>query len=204
MPCALRSRQCSDYQQMLGAVLVHPDQREVIPLFPEIIRNTDGQTKNDCERNAIRRWLKKFRQDHPKLPVIITEDALSPNAPHIRDLREHNCRFILGVKSGDHAFLFDYVDAAHQQGLVTEHTVVDPKDPKITHRFRFLDQVPLNQSNLDVLVTFVEYWQEGPKGTKHFAWVTDLKVTTKNVYKIMRGGRARHRTYTHRKDPPSG
>jgi hypothetical protein len=181
------------YQQMLGAVIVHPEQREVIPLFPEIIRNTDGQSKNDCERNAARRWLGTFRQDHPKLPVIITEDALSPNAPHIRDLWEHHCHFILGVKAGDHAFLFDYVEAAHAAGLVTEHEMVDPDDPRITHRFRFLDQVPLNQSNLDVLVTFVEYWQVGPKGTKHFAWVTDLNVTTDTVYQIMRGGRARWR-----------
>jgi len=181
------------YQQMVGAVLVHPDQREVIPLYPEMIRNTDGQKKNDCERNAIRRLLGKLRQDHPKLPLIITEDALSPNAPHINDLREHDCHFILGVKPGDHAFLFDYVDAAQAKGLVTEHQRVEPGKSKITHRFRFLDQVPLNKSNLDVLVNFVEYWQEGPKGTKHFAWVTDLKVTTETVYQIMRGGRARWR-----------
>jgi hypothetical protein len=181
------------YQQMLGAVIVHPDQREVLPLFPEIIRNTDGQTKNDCERNAARRWLSAFRQDHPKLPVIITEDALSPNAPHLRDLWEHNCHFILGVKPGDHTFLFDYVAAAQAEGLMTEYDCVDPDDAQITHRFRFLDQVPLNQSNLDVLVTFVESWEVGPKGTKHFSWVTDLTVTTDNVSAIMRGGRARWR-----------
>ena len=181
------------YQQMLGAVIVHPDRREVIPLFPEIIRNTDGQTKNDCERNAARRWLEKFRQDHPKLPVIVTEDALSPNAPHIRELWKHDCHFILGVKPGDHSFLFDYIAAAHAEGLMTEYECVDPDDAQITHRFRFLDQVPLNQSNLDVLVTFVEYWEVGPKATKHFSWVTDLTVTTDTVYAIMRGGRARWR-----------
>jgi hypothetical protein len=181
------------YQQMLGAVIVHPDQRAVIPLSPETIRNTDGKKKNDCERNAIRRWLGGFRQDHPKLPVIITEDALSPNAPHIRDLWDHDCHFILGVKPGDHTFLFDYVESAHAHGLVTEYEMVDPDDPQITHRFRFLEQVPLNKSNLDVLVTFVEHWEVGPKDTKHFAWVTDLNVTTDNLYSIMRGGRARWR-----------
>jgi len=40
--------------QMLGAVLVHPDHREVIPLAPEPIQKQDGATKNDCERNAAR------------------------------------------------------------------------------------------------------------------------------------------------------
>ena len=38
--------------QLLGATLVHPDLKEVIPLVPEPIIHQDGQTKNDCERNA--------------------------------------------------------------------------------------------------------------------------------------------------------
>jgi hypothetical protein len=178
---------------LLGACLVHPDRMEVIPLFPEMICNGDGAKKNDCERNAARRWLQKFRQDHPHLPVVITEDALSPNAPHIRDLGEHNCRFILGVKPGDHALLFDYIDFADKEGLTTHHEMADPTDPEITHRFRFLDAVPLNKSNLEVLVNFVEYWEIGPKKTQHFSWVTDLPVTKDTVYQIMRGGRARWR-----------
>ncbi len=72
--------------QLLGATLVHPDLKEVIPLVPEPIIHQDGQTKNDCERNATRRWLKRFRQEHPHLPVIVVEDALRANAPHLRDL----------------------------------------------------------------------------------------------------------------------
>jgi len=36
------------YHQMLGAVLVHPEHREVIPLAPEPIVKGDGATKNDC------------------------------------------------------------------------------------------------------------------------------------------------------------
>lgn len=182
--------------QMLGACLVHPEKSEVIPLFPEMIANGDGQTKNDCERTAARRWLQKFRADHPHLPVVITEDALSPNAPHIRDLRDHNCRFILGVKPGDHALLFDYIHCADREGLVTHHEQVSASGgAEVIHRFRFLDEVPLNKSNLDVLVNFVEYWQLAPTGEvlQHFTWVTDLPVTKDTVYSIMRGGRARWR-----------
>ena len=40
---------------MLGAVVVHPEQREVFPLAPEPIVKGDGATKNDCERNAAKR-----------------------------------------------------------------------------------------------------------------------------------------------------
>lgn len=178
---------------LLGACLVHPDRMEVIPLFPEMICNGDGAKKNDCERNASRRWLEKFRQDHPHLPVVITEDALSPNAPHIQDLRDHNCRFLLGVKPGDHEWLFACVDYAQDEGVVTSYEMPDPLDPKIIHRFRFLDEVPLNRSHNDVRVNFVEYWEVAPKKTQHFSWVTDLPVTQDTVYQIMRGGRARWR-----------
>jgi hypothetical protein len=109
--------------QTLGAVIVHPDRKEVIPLPPEPIFNHDGDNKNDCERNACRRWLGKFRKDHPHLKVIITEDGLSPNAPHIRDLIEHRCHFILGLKEGDHTYLSACLDAAVEKGETTEHSV---------------------------------------------------------------------------------
>ena len=86
LSCQHGNGEVSYYHQLLGAVIVHPDFPEVIPLAPEPIQRQDGQTKNDCERNAARRWLRQFRKDHPHLPVIVTEDALSANAPHIRDL----------------------------------------------------------------------------------------------------------------------
>src|SRR3990167_4827276 len=47
------------YHQMLSAVLVHPNRKEVIPLAPEPILKTDGDTKNDCERNAAKRLDRK-------------------------------------------------------------------------------------------------------------------------------------------------
>ncbi len=64
------------YHQMLGAALIHPDFREVIPLMPEPIIKQDGTEKNDGERNAAKRFIAKLRQDHPHLKFIITEDSL--------------------------------------------------------------------------------------------------------------------------------
>src|SRR6516162_6619315 len=84
--------------QMLGAAIIHPDFREVIPLMPEPIVHQDGMAKNDGERNAAKRFLSKLRQDHPHLNFIVTEDSLSSNAPHIETLHEHGCHYILGVK----------------------------------------------------------------------------------------------------------
>ncbi len=177
--------------QMLGASIVHPDFKEVIPLAPEFIAKHDGQTKNDCERNAAKRFFEKLRKDHPHLPIIITEDALSSNAPHIREAAKFNLHYILGVKEGDHTYLFDQVGIAKNAGVTTEFEIIDEKDAQVIHRFSFLNQVSLNESNQDLLINFLEYWEISPDKIQHFSWVTDFEVTTANAYQIMRGGRAR-------------
>ena len=47
---------------MLGAAIIHPDFKEAIPLAPEFISKQDGETKNDCERNAAKRFFEKLRK----------------------------------------------------------------------------------------------------------------------------------------------
>ena len=76
------------YHQFLGAVIAHPDHKEVIPIFPEPIMKEDGSKKNDCERNATERLLRDFRREHPHLPTILVEDALAANGPHLKLLQE--------------------------------------------------------------------------------------------------------------------
>jgi len=178
------------YHQMLGAALIHPDQRAVIPLMPEPIVKQDGTGKNDCERNAAKRFMAKLRKDHPHLKFIVTEDSLSSNAPHIETLQAHGLHYILGVKDGDHAYLFEQVQAAAQAGRVTSYERHD-RAARVVHRFRFVNDMPLNTSNRDVRVNFIEYWELGEHKRQHFSWVTDLRVSQRNVYHLMRGGRAR-------------
>jgi hypothetical protein len=178
--------------QMLGAALIHPDRREVIPLMPEPIIKQDGTEKNDCERNAAKRFMVKLRQDHPHLKVIVTEDSLSSNAPHIEVLQDHNLHYILGVKEGDHAYLFEQVAAAEQAGRVTYYDRDDPTTDS-HHRFRFASAMPLNESNADLRVNFLECWEWSQDKVQHFSWVTDLRVNKGTVYQLMRGGRARWR-----------
>jgi len=179
------------YHQLLGATLVHPNLKEVIPLFPEPIIQQDGQTKNDCERNATRRWLKHFRQEHPHLPIIVVEDALSGNAPHLKDLAEARARYIIGVKAGDHAFLYEHLRTLAEAGQMGVLTLVDPAT-SVLHHFRFCNGAPLNESNPDVLVNVLEYWEiDCDRTVQHFSWITDFCLTPDNVWDIMRGGRAR-------------
>jgi hypothetical protein len=181
------------YQQVLGAALVHPDRREVIPLMPEMIIPQDGAVKNDCERNATKRFLARFREDYPRLPIIIVEDGLSSNGPNIRELHQYHAHYILGAKPGDHPLLFHNLNVALEQGTATTFTMQDPQHPEITYTFRFLNQTPLNQTNLDLKVNLLVCDEHNAKTgkTQHFSWVTDFEITRENAYILMRGGRAR-------------
>jgi len=179
--------------QMLGAALIHPDRREVIPCMPEPIITQDGIEKNDCERNAAKRFVTKFRQDHPHLNVIVTEESLSSNAPHITTLQAHHMHDILGVKEGDHALLFEQVAQAERAGRVTYYDR-DDRQAKVHHRFRFVSNLPLNASHPDLRIHFLECWETTADGkVQHFSWITDLRVHKGAVYQLMRGARARWR-----------
>ena len=175
------------YHQMLGASIVHPDQANVIPLCPETIQNEDGLEKNDCERNAAKRFIGNLKREHPHLQVIMLGDGITSNAPYIRLLEEHKLKYLLGAKPGDHKFLFDAVDASEETQY---YEILDDKG--FLHQFRYLNDVALNKSNPDVRVNFLEYMQTDPKGKEIlFSWVTNIKITQANVFALMRGGRAR-------------
>lgn len=182
-----RNGEVTYYHQMLGMVLVHPKERAVIPFAPEPIVKGDGETKNDCERNAGKRLLKDFRREHPHLKAVIVEDGLGSNYPHLSLLDELNLQYIIGAKPGDHDFLFDWVK--HAEGK----EVVRTRD-KIKHTFRYVNNVPLNDAHFNYRVNVLEYWEEKPNGKKqHFSWVTSFTITDENVYELMRAARARWR-----------
>lgn len=175
------------YHQMFGICIVHPDKRNVIPLCPEPILNQDGSSKNDCERNASKRFLQNFRREHPHLKAILVEDGLSSTAPNIRLIEEFRLQYILVAKPGDHQFLFDQLESSKHTCYHEERT-----EDGCLHQFHFINGIALSKSNPDVKVNLIEYRQTNAKGKEiHFSWVTNILVSTTNIMAIMKGGRAR-------------
>jgi len=175
--------------QMLAAVMMHPDCREVVPLAPEPIEKQDGSEKNDCERNAAKRLLRQIRREHPHLKLIVVEDGLASNAPHIRELQNQNMHFILGAKPGDHPFLFDQVLAAFEADRVTS---ICWTEGDVLCEISFINGVPLNESNQDLLVNWLQYGEYGPNGEERkWTWVTDLEILRQNARRLVKGGRCR-------------
>jgi hypothetical protein len=176
--------------QILQAVMLHPCMRQVLPLFPEAVANSDGNDKQDCELSAAKRLLPKLRGAHPKLPIIITADGLYSNQPFIDALKKARMSFILVAKPTDHKVLFEWVH--EQDGLGQAGHLKRADDKGRRHLYRWVNNVPLNGSRDADQVNFFEYWlQVGEKATYHNSWVTDLTVDKNNVAELVQGGRAR-------------
>jgi hypothetical protein len=192
------------YHQMLGACIIHPDQKAVIPLCPEPIRKQDGITKNDCELVAFNRLINKIRQDHPKLALTITADALFSTGPNVRLLKASDMNFILGVKPGSHEKLFQSMDEWETRGKMNHFTKEEIIGKKIkkkrVHHFRYANKTLLNHADMHTSINFLEYWETttwiSPKGKEkvkkyHFSWATSFEINDDNIMQLMRGGRGR-------------
>ena len=133
--------------------------------------------------------MEKFRQDHPKLKAIILEDGLASNGLHLRLLHEYGLSYIITAKPGDHKYLFEQASLA---GEASNSYEIIGEDGYM-HRYYYVNDLGLNESNEDLRVNFLEYEQVNPKTGKtiKFSWVTDLEINHSTVMKIMRAGRAR-------------
>jgi hypothetical protein len=178
------------HHQILQAVIVHPDLRQVLPLFPEPIQNSDGADKQDCEINAGKRIIAKIRKAHPKLPIIITADDLYSKQPFVDALKSNGMSFILTAKPSDHKILFEWVEELTRMGGEGHLELKDMKGKR--HKYHWVNDVPLNGTKNAEQVNFFQYWIiDGEKTTYHNSWVTDITVALDNITMLVRAGRAR-------------
>ncbi len=177
--------------QIVQGALMHPSKRQVIPLAPEEVSNTDGTQKQDCESNAGKRLLQKIRKAHPKLPIIIVGDSLYSKQPFIEELKAKGMRYVLVAKEEDHKILIEWVNEQRQLGEVSRLEAKDERGR--VHRYEWINEMPLNGNKETIFVNYFEYWIINDEGkvTYHNSWVTDFKVEQDNVSKLVRIGRCR-------------
>ena len=176
--------------QIVQVAMVHPGKRQVIPLCPEEVRNTDGRDKQDCEINAGKRLIKSLRKDHPHLPLIIVADSLYSKQPFIEALAKEHMRYVLVVKEEDHKVLTEYVEGAK---ALKETSRLEAGDAKgRLHVYEWINGVPLNGNEDAPSVNWLSYeLHDKGKRTYHNAWVSDLPADKKNVEELARIGRCR-------------
>jgi hypothetical protein len=124
------------------------------------------------------------------LKIILVEDALYANAPHVRQITEAGWHFILNVKPDSHASLEKQFAGRRATGQVREWRYTDQDG--VQHYYAWTSGLCLNDSAVDVAVNYLLYEEtDATDATTRWTWVTDLPLTQRTVEPVMRGGRSR-------------
>lgn len=178
------------FHSFLGASLVAPGHKKVLPLPPEFVASQDGGEKQDCERNAAKRWLARHGPAMARYRPIYLGDDLFACQPVVSEIRNCGASFILTCKPASHPTIAEYISGAelHEH----RHTEVQ-RGKRTTYVYRWLEAVPLRGTEDALAVNWfsVEIHNAGGKKTYANSFVTDLPVTAQTVAELAQCGRAR-------------
>jgi Transposase DDE domain len=178
------------FHSFLGASIVAPGHQQVLPLPPEFIAPQDGAAKQDCERNAAKRWLTRHGPAVAHLRAVFLGDDLFACQPIAAAVREQGGNFIFTCKPASHQTITEYLTGAeleeHRQTVVT-------RGKRTTTICRWLSAVPMRATEDALIVNWfsVEILNGKGKRTYYNSFVTDLAVTSSTVAELAACGRAR-------------
>jgi hypothetical protein len=127
------------FHAFLGASIVAPGHKQVLPLPPEFIAPQDGAEKQDCERNAAKRWLARHGPAVAPLRPVFLGDDLFACQPIATAIQQAGGNFILTCKPSSHQTIAEYLHGAEPE----EHRVTTvTRGKRTTTIYRWLSQVP--------------------------------------------------------------
>jgi len=173
---------------VLQGAIMHSEQKQVLPVMPEAIQNTDGTKKQDCESKAAKRFIETLKKTYPRQGFIIAGDGLMSHQPMIETVIKNGMHYLFVTKPGDHKYLFEWLEA------FDEIPLLEIKDQKgRLHQYRWKNGVPLNGKPDALQVNYLEYSLINEKGKRTFynSWVTDIEVTKTNIVALAQAGRCR-------------
>jgi hypothetical protein len=175
-------------------VLVAPGQERVVPLPPEFIQPQDGHDKQDCELAASSRWLNRWAPRYAPWGATLLGDDLYCHQPFCEQVLAQGMDFIFTCKPGSHALLTEWVDDFARSGQVQTLTRSHWNGRhRLTDTYRYVNQVPLRDSDDALLVNWCELTTTDEAGQILYrnAWATSHRIEHGNVQTIATAGRTR-------------
>jgi len=173
---------------VLQGAIMHPDKKQVLPVMPEAIKNSDGSKKQDCESKAAKRFIEQLKSTHPRQGFLICGDGLMSHQPMIETVLVNGMHYLFVAKPGDHKYMYEWLNDFDQLPSV-EFTAEDGSQ----HRYRWQNGIPLRDGPNVIKVNFFEYQKTNKKGKMVYknSWVTDIEISKENVEHMTRAGRCR-------------
>ncbi|XQQ07960.1 MAG: ISNCY family transposase [Leptolyngbya sp. IPPAS B-1204] len=186
----LKSGETHYFHSVITPVIVAPGQSHVIPLVPEFIVPQDGHDKQDCENVAAKRWLAQQGQRLSALNVTVLGDDLYCRQPLCQELLDQQFNFILVCRPESHTTLYEHLEGIDLPTVTTKRWTGKVEE---TYTYRYLNSVPLRDSDDALLVNWCEVTASRPDGkvTYQNSFATSHRLTDANVAGIVLAGRTR-------------
>jgi hypothetical protein len=181
------------HHDVLAFVIVKYDNKVVIPLVPEFISNEDGQEKQDCERNAFKRNIKRRSEQFRGLKPIFLGDDLYACYPICHDLDDRGFSFIFVCKDESHSWIAEQVSGEGVPFEIYERKEWDGRNHLI-HRYSWLNNIEDRADPIFMYVNYLKYqiWNvEKNEWEYQNSWITNKTITIDNVVEMAKVGRAR-------------
>ena len=182
------------YHAAAAGALVKPGSGRVLPVAAEIIRNTDGAKKQDCELSAGKRRVEAHWEEYGWLKPTLLGDDLYSNRPFCEKIVEKGWSFIFTCKEESHQWLAETVKNSKLKE-VREVKWDARKKKHVVYTWKYLNGAPIRydeQNPFMVNYLSMEIRAEGAEKPGYSnSWVTDKLITDNNAAYLAECGRAR-------------
>ena len=190
----LKNGETHYFHSAILPVIVKAGNPRVLPLSPEFITPQDGHEKQDCEREATKRWVKRNSAALKGWRYTMLGDDLYSNQPLCEAFLAAELNFILVCKPDSHIELYKTVDFLAKNGLVEAFEERHWNGRYYEKRqYRFVNEVPLRQED-PLLVNWLEIIITNESTGKEIyrnSFVTNQIVSVENVVPLAEDGRTR-------------
>ena len=181
---------------VMMAVVCAPEQEHVICLDPEFITPQDGHEKQDCEQQAIKRWVERNAERFEPWRVTVLADDLHCHQPTCKLLLKHKMHFILSCKPESHKALYEELALLERVEGAVSTKVVRKWNGRYHERwvYRWAECLPLRRGPKALLVNWCQLTisnEATEKQLYHNAWATDHTLNEQLVVEVAANGRSR-------------
>lgn len=165
---------------IMNEMIKNEDKKKENETEKEVEEKSEEEIKQDCELNATKRLLPKFREKYPRLPVRIIADSLYPSKELMKMCEELALEYIFVLKDKKIPTLtrefLDLVSLPEGNRYVVENE----KEIILT---MWVNEIDYQGLKTNIIRQIKKNKQDGKYAI--WMWMTNRKITEKNINKII-------------------
>ena len=165
---------------LMNEMIKNEDKKKENETEEEIKNKSIEELKQDCELNASKRMLPRFRQTYPRLPVRIIADSLYPSIGLIELCEKENLEYIFVLKDKRiPTLLTEFLTLVSMSGGNRE--IKETKEQMVLTLWE--NDIDYKGKKINVIRQITK-----DKRTEKYSkwmWITNREITRNNLYKII-------------------